>query len=447
MESPSPKLDQPTDEQQAVLNWIASSSGEDGFVVARAGSGKSTLLTQCALKLSESSTLFLAFNRSVAAELRRRLGGEGYGHGEGTRRISTLHALGYSWCRSNLQAKLRIDPYIYRQSARALITGALDVSGSRPTSEQRLSAQGRRLVRRAVQLAVEASSATTAGLLDEQHGEMLSPKFHALEERLLSLVSRIEIGDSERLVLTSLGGQVLHAVLKSARDVRLTLTDIRDPQAWSGMLQQRPLVDTTNAGNLQHQATLIDRTLTIALVEHLLYARMRSALRRARKAQELFSLDFVDMLWLPAVYRRLGRPCVTDAFDWILVDEAQDVSRASVELIRMHRRASKDNGSGRVLAVGDPNQAIYGFAGADASSVTMLLEPASNGGRTTQVFGLSTCFRCPTSHIEIARRLVPDIKPATTAAAGEVRVVSRQDAVGSCTKGMLVIGRTNKMLD
>jgi DNA helicase-2/ATP-dependent DNA helicase PcrA len=48
-------------------------------------------------------------------------------------------------------------------------------------------------------------------------------------------------------------------------------------------------------------------------------------------------------------------------FPWIFVDEYQDTNTIQVELLKMIIQA----GSGRLCAIGDPDQAIYGFRGAD----------------------------------------------------------------------------------
>ena len=58
----------------------------------------------------------------------------------------------------------------------------------------------------------------------------------------------------------------------------------------------------------------------------------------------------------PGVCRGVGRK-----FPWIFVDEYQDTNAIQVELLKLVIRA----GHGRICAIGDPDQAIYGFRGAD----------------------------------------------------------------------------------
>ena len=72
--------------------------------------------------------------------------------------------------------------------------------------------------------------------------------------------------------------------------------------------------------------------------------------------QNTAMIDFDDMIWLPLV---LNMPLPT--FDTLYVDEAQDFNEMQRELI------SRCVANGRCIIVGDPNQAIYGFRGADSN--------------------------------------------------------------------------------
>lgn len=94
-----------------------------------------------------------------------------------------------------------------------------------------------------------------------------------------------------------------------------------------------------------------------------------------------------------------------------------------------------------MLFVGDSRQAIMHFAGADSRSYYTIQE------RTDAVeLPLSICYRCPTSHIELAQEIVPEIEPAPNAKEGVIRSVdgvSLQDHVG---EGDLILCRTTAPL-
>ena len=61
--------------------------------------------------------------------------------------------------------------------------------------------------------------------------------------------------------------------------------------------------------------------------------------------------------------------------------------------------------NGRFVAVGDPKQAIYGFAGADVESFNLLKQLPH-----TAKLPLSVCYRCDKSIIELAKTEVPQIE-------------------------------------
>ena len=78
------------------------------------------------------------------------------------------------------------------------------------------------------------------------------------------------------------------------------------------------------------------------------------------------------------------------------------------------KKAMKPN-VGRFIGVGDEKQAIYGFAGADASSFNKLKEIPN-----TIVLPLSVCYRCGTDIINLAKKIMPTIEASPTAKKGMV---------------------------
>lgn len=117
-------------------------------------------------------------------------------------------------------------------------------------------------------------------------------------------------------------------------------------------------------------------------------------------------IDYDDMIWLPVI---LNLP--VEKFDWVFVDERQDLNVAQFEFIKR-----LVNEYGRVVAVGDTRQSIYGFRGADVESYPRWLREMNN----VKVFPLTITFRCPVSHVKLARQLAPELKAADWAEAGEV---------------------------
>lgn len=132
----------------------------------------------------------------------------------------------------------------------------------------------------------------------------------------------------------------------------------------------------------------------------------------ARKAFEYMiddksQFDFMDMIYVP----------VTDSsvrlqkYDYVFCDESQDFSLCQQAFIK-----SVLNRRGRLVTVGDRNQAIYGFAGADANSYDKL---CNLNGKAIQM-PLSVSYRCARKIIAEAQKIVPEIQPAPSAQDGWV---------------------------
>jgi superfamily I DNA/RNA helicase len=83
-------------------------------------------------------------------------------------------------------------------------------------------------------------------------------------------------------------------------------------------------------------------------------------------------LDFDDLIALPVQLLK-SDPDVLDGYRsryrWISVDEFQDIDGGQYELVRLLAPAA-----GNLCAIGDPDQAIYGFRGADCRSFERLRE-------------------------------------------------------------------------
>ena len=117
------------------------------------------------------------------------------------------------------------------------------------------------------------------------------------------------------------------------------------------------------------------------------------------------TIDFDDMIYLPVVFN-LAMP----KSDWLFVDEAQDIS--GIQLAMIEKALSKN---GRLVAVGDPHQAIYGFRGADANALKNI---AAKFNATH--LPLSISYRCPKKVVTEAQRYVKHILPSDTAPDGAV---------------------------
>ena len=105
-------------------------------------------------------------------------------------------------------------------------------------------------------------------------------------------------------------------------------------------------------------------------------------------------IDFDDQLYLPVCFQ-----ATMQKYSLIVVDEAQDLSEIQHELIL--RSLAKN---GRIVFVGDPRQAIYGFRGAAANSMEILSERLD-----ATWLPLTVSFRCSHAAAALAKKIVPEL--------------------------------------
>lgn len=158
---------------------------------------------------------------------------------------------------------------------------------------------------------------------------------------------------------------------------------------------------------------------------------LRWASNILRLSNEARAVDFDDMLYTP-VHDGL----TLGKFDFVFVDEAQDTNAIQRALLRkiMH------DGS-RLIAVGDPAQAIYGFRGADSEALNMIAEEFS-----AIRLPLSVSYRCPTSVVQHARQWVSHIQSAPNAPAGSVTVLGQKWEPSAFKSADLIVCRTTRPL-
>jgi superfamily I DNA/RNA helicase len=137
-------------------------------------------------------------------------------------------------------------------------------------------------------------------------------------------------------------------------------------------------------------------------------------------------LDFDDLLYL-AVKDGIVLP----KYDFIVVDEAQDTNAIQVAVIRkmMHDKT-------RLVAVGDPAQAIYGFRGADSKAIYNIKQEFN-----AIELPLTVSYRCPKAVVRHAQQWVSHIQASDTAQEGSVVSHSTWHAM-MFKAGDMVVSRT-----
>lgn len=189
------------------------------------------------------------------------------------------------------------------------------------------------------------------------------------------------------------------------------------------------MVTLTPAENKAAVEDMIDTFTCLDDSLHLndLHYALQSLLREGdRVAANRGSVSYDDMLWLPHQWNL--KPVKQE---WIYIDESQDLSAAQLDLVLKMRGRG-----GRMLFVGDPKQAIYGFAGACSDSIERIIKKTK-----AIVLPLSICYRCPSKHVELAKKYAPQIEPAPNAIEGTVEDVSYSKVVETLREGDLIISR------
>ena len=120
-----------------------------------------------------------------------------------------------------------------------------------------------------------------------------------------------------------------------------------------------------------------------------------------RELQIRGAFDLDDLIYLttellqnyPAI-----RAQYREQYKWILIDEYQDINAKQFELIT--ELAGNDNPN--VFAIGDPDQAIYGFRGSDV----LYIDKLKNRFPGIKIITLSQSYRCPGNIIKAAGQIL-----------------------------------------
>lgn len=172
-------------------------------------------------------------------------------------------------------------------------------------------------------------------------------------------------------------------------------------QAGIGVL--RPSTETEWAALIEHYSIEVPRDAATNEDRTGLAIKLASRTLKESVAQDMTVIDFDDMIYAPLVHNaRVWE------HDWVLVDEAQDTNATRRALaLRMLKRG------GRLIAVGDPHQAIYGFTGADADALDLIGEAVS-----AVRMPLTVTYRCPKAVVKYAQTWVSHIEAHESAPAG-----------------------------
>ena len=343
-----------TAEQQEVIDWVATGQG-NALVSSVAGSGKSTLITQCANQIPLSQkVIILSFNKKIAQDmnekLKTRMPNRFPGGADDWKRTqaSTLNSIGM---------RLIVNHYKYG------IREPRDVQNNDEKIDDILTALTAELYERRTQRYLANLEAYKNSPLYPLGTPPVKPKrrpcFSTVTNLLrLSRASLYPVANGSFEELTNIIGFYGIEI-----NTKLDLE-------WSANSLKRLNNETLIRFHEKHQITLDEQ---------------------------------IYMPW--ALDLRNPFP-----WDWIFVDECQDLSPLRIDLLR---RLSKP--TTRFLFVGDNDQSIYGWTGADPrcfGRIQREFSPIS--------FQLTSTFRCSHAVTELAQKYVPSITAFKSNLQGEV---------------------------
>lgn len=176
-----------------------------------------------------------------------------------------------------------------------------------------------------------------------------------------------------------------------AKMVKGTLTDASDIDALRDMCADQDI----QLGDSESQEDLILRAVPNLLADCLAQTTV---------------CDFADMIWRPVVDKKVHINITR--YGTLIIDEAQDLNPAQQQLSFM----SGD----RLMIVGDENQAIMAFTGADVDSMLTMETMLSATARKVTTLPLTVSQRCTKLGVLFARGLVEDFDYAPNAPDGHL---------------------------
>jgi len=132
----------------------------------------------------------------------------------------------------------------------------------------------------------------------------------------------------------------------------------------------------------------------------------RDLLKQSNLVAQHGDIDFDDMIYLPLLWRlRLWQN------DYVIIDEAQDTNRVRRAIAKLALRPG-----GRLIAVGDDRQAIYGFTGASHDAMDLISKEFN-----CTTLPLTVSYRCPKDVAALVQSNVPEFEVPETAIQGTVK--------------------------
>ena len=361
-------LPPPTDEQRQVIEAVPD---RPLLVVAGAGSGKTETMASRVVWLvanghvEPDQVLGLTFTRKAATELAERIG----------RRLRRLTHAGI-W------------------TPRPLDEDGAEPLGGIPVVSTYHSYAGRLVREHALRLGYEPESRLLSEAAAWQYAHEVVSRYDGDVDRLTSAESTVTAA------VVSLAGELAEHLLEP-EDVAVYIDEFETAMAAVpvGVTRKRehPLRDVV--------ACLQNRRAILPMV------RAYLDLKRSRDA-----LDYGDQMALAArLARHIPRIGAVERarFRAVLLDEFQDTSEAQLMLLRSLFVCPGEPAA--VTAVGDPNQSIYGWRGASATTLTRFPQEFADDSGEALVLPLRTSWRNDQAILAVANTTSAPLRSSVVA--------------------------------
>lgn len=149
-------------------------------------------------------------------------------------------------------------------------------------------------------------------------------------------------------------------------------------------------------------------------------------------------IDGTDQLWIPFMIG--GKPAESKMFRCAVVDEYQDLSPLQLWVVTQYLHPDSP-----IVFIGDRRQCIFSFLGAGQSTFDLIEELFP-----CETLQLTDSYRCPESHLAIARHFHPHIKRAAALPpdppGSAPQVIDGEDMFDLLSPGDVVVGRSTAAL-
>lgn len=207
------------------------------------------------------------------------------------------------------------------------------------------------------------------------------------------------------------------------------MADIKSAVSWFKTQAIKPDADISSFQRALEDERFSRENLVEEILHPAIDCLQKSAEKTTFKGKTYHEYDLDDMQYKPFIYGFGKGNCKR-----LFIDEGQDINPIRLELTKLWADE-------QAIIVGDDYQTIYQFNGSMFNSLATFAEEFK-----AKSYPLSVCWRCPSSHLDLARQLVPEIQDMPDCPEGTVNNLETFEDLQFGDRGGLILSRTNANL-